>query len=148
MRDVILITGPPCSGKTTHAHRIADGHEIVDFDAIARELGSPAQHQHAARWIAPAEAETQARIDRIAADPNARAIVIRSAPKAQDRDTIARHLDANQVLLLNPGEKTCRARAAARPSGTRRAVGLWYWHYTRRTADSEVLTAASARVFD
>lgn len=38
-----VITGPPCGGKTQYARKHAlPGEVIVDFDAIAVELGSAA----------------------------------------------------------------------------------------------------------
>jgi hypothetical protein len=42
-----IVTGPPCSGKTTYVHQHAlPGHIIVDFDAIAQAVGSPVGHGH------------------------------------------------------------------------------------------------------
>lgn len=42
-----VITGPPCSGKTTYARQHAKpGDIIVDFDLIAQALGSPVTHGH------------------------------------------------------------------------------------------------------
>jgi hypothetical protein len=42
-----VITGPPCSGKTTYLRQHAlPGHLVVDFDAIAQALGSRVTHDH------------------------------------------------------------------------------------------------------
>lgn len=44
---VIAVVGPPCSGKTTYvAEHSKPGDVVVDFDAIARALGSPHEHRH------------------------------------------------------------------------------------------------------
>ena len=40
-----VITGPPCSGKSTYVREHAqDGDVLVDFDAIAQALGSAVAH--------------------------------------------------------------------------------------------------------
>lgn len=45
--QVVLICGPPCSGKTTLTKQLANpGDVVLDLDAIAQELGSPRQWMH------------------------------------------------------------------------------------------------------
>lgn len=47
MVNLTVITGPPCAGKSTYATQQAlPGDIIIDFDAIARALGSPVGHGH------------------------------------------------------------------------------------------------------
>lgn len=42
-----VITGAPCSGKSTYARRHAlPGDVIIDFDVIAQAFGSPVSHGH------------------------------------------------------------------------------------------------------
>ena len=42
-----VVTGPPCSGKTTYVQQnAARGDAVVDFDVIAQGLGSPVSHGH------------------------------------------------------------------------------------------------------
>lgn len=125
MRDVYLIAGPPCSGKTTFARELATDHEIVDYDEIA------GGHRE---FSAAVEAEVQSRIHRIATDPHARAVVIRSVPEGQKRQALVELLDA-RCYLINPGKAECLRRAVSRPSGTRKAIGLWYWKYTPSDCD-------------
>lgn len=44
---ITVITGPPCSGKSTYAREHARPGDItVDFDLIAQALGSPDSHDH------------------------------------------------------------------------------------------------------
>lgn len=44
-----VITGPPCSGKTTYLNEHAKPGDIrIDFDVIAQALGSPVSHGHGA----------------------------------------------------------------------------------------------------
>lgn len=49
-----VVTGPPCSGKSTHVTRHAQpGDVVIDFDRLAQALGSPTPHDHpdAVRWV-------------------------------------------------------------------------------------------------
>lgn len=42
-----VITGAPCSGKTTYVRTHAKaGDVIIDFDQLAKALGSPVEHEH------------------------------------------------------------------------------------------------------
>lgn len=42
-----VITGPPCSGKSTYAREHArPGDIVIDYDLIAQALGSPDSHDH------------------------------------------------------------------------------------------------------
>lgn len=42
-----VVTGPPCSGKTTYVREHArDGDIIIDFDNLAEALGSKVRHGH------------------------------------------------------------------------------------------------------
>jgi len=130
MRDVILVTGPPCSGKTSLAHFLADDHEVVDYDDIA---GGHRQFSE------DTEAEVQRRLDRIAADPEARAVVIRGLPIGADREQLADRLGASRVIVVTTPQRECRARAKReRPSGTQKAIGYWFWRFTPSEHDEHV----------
>lgn len=60
---ITVITGPPCSGKTTYARQHAmPGDLIVDFDAIAQALGSPVSHGHDEHYAETAAAAWSAAI--------------------------------------------------------------------------------------
>ena len=42
-----VITGAPCSGKTTYLNEHAQPGDVrIDFDTIAQALGSPVRHEH------------------------------------------------------------------------------------------------------
>ena len=44
---VVVVTGPPCSGKTHHVQEHRNpGDVVIDFDTLAHALGYP--HEHAA----------------------------------------------------------------------------------------------------
>jgi predicted kinase len=62
---ITVITGPPCSGKTTYARQHAQpGDVIIDFDVIAKALGSTAYHDHDPRIREITAAAWSAAVDR------------------------------------------------------------------------------------
>lgn len=129
---IVLLCGPPCAGKTTLAHQLAGpGDAILDYDDIARALGSPTWWSHPEPYRTTAEQHMQAAIaEAYAATGDGTAWVIRTAPRPGQRATLAQRWGA-QVYVLSPGEAECKRRAVAdqRPSGTRRSIGEWYHRY-------------------
>jgi predicted kinase len=130
---LVFLCGPPCSGKTTMAHTLAvleRGDVVIDYDDIARDLGSPDRWQHVEPWRTQAEQEMQHAITRAHhTTSTGTAWVIRTAPRPAHRQRLAQTYKA-PVYLLDPGEPVCRQRAAQRPSGTARSIGTWYHRYT------------------
>jgi predicted kinase len=46
---ITVVTGPPCSGKSTYVRTHAKpGDIVIDFDTLAQALGSPNPHDHTA----------------------------------------------------------------------------------------------------
>lgn len=140
---IVVLAGPPCSGKTTLAHRIAQPDDVLlDYDDIARALGSPAQWIHPEPYRTEAERVMQARIATAHAyRSDATAWVLRTAPRPSQRAAMARQWHA-VIYLLDPGEAECRRRAKAdgRPSGTGRRIGTWYWYYRPSHVDRDAST--------
>jgi len=121
-----VIIGPPCAGKSTYAREnAADGDVIVDFDAIAKALGSATEHD------APAEVRECAFAARTAAIEKAmtsgfEAWVIHTNPTPEQMDEY-RKAEADVVTLV-PDMETCleRAEADGRPERTIEAIRKWY----------------------
>lgn len=133
---VILIAGPPCAGKTTHALQLARGRDVVlDRDLIAQQLGSGRTHMHLARIARLAEQQMQARLDELRRSTRDGTLyVVRSLPGQHARQAwTARH--NARLVLLDPGIDEClrRAHQDARPRGTVSAIRQWY---ERNTAGS------------
>lgn len=122
---VTVVCGPPCSGKTTWVReRAQPGDLIVDYDDIARRLGSPRQHDHHPSFHKPVEAAIARAIAGIKQGRHARAWVIRSGV-ARAR-SIADELGGQLVILDESDEVlTARAQARANPAATIRAIQEW-----------------------
>lgn len=137
---IVLLCGPPCSGKSTLAHQLAGPDDVVlDYDDIARALGSPEAWQHAEPYRTLAEEHMQARIHAATQDQcDGTAWVIRSAPWPLMPARLAGALNAH-VYLLDPGKAVCLRRADQRPTGTRHAIGSWYYRYQPWAGDRDAL---------
>ena len=112
-----VITGPPCSGKTTYARQHAlPGHVIVDFDAIAQALGSPVTHGHDRHlWKVATEARAAAVRAAIAQHrQGATAWVIDSQPDEAARQSYQR-AGARIVDLTASREELHRRASENRP---------------------------------
>jgi hypothetical protein len=47
-----LVTGPPCSGKTSYVHRMRSELDVViDLDALMQALGSPVPYGHDSHYV-------------------------------------------------------------------------------------------------
>lgn len=138
MREVTLVTGPPCSGKSTHVTQHAsDGDLIVDFDTIARELGSPRPWIHPPEIRRRAEVLTRQRLSQVRAMTEGRAWIIRSVPNPGERQRLADWLHADHVLVLLPDTDTLQTRMRERPQPGRtlRGVNTWMRNYAPREGE-------------
>jgi hypothetical protein len=125
---VLIIAGPPCSGKTTLAQQLAGpGDVVLDRDDMARRLGSPRGWLHEYRYGRAAEEWMQRELRRLAWGVAGSAYVIRCLPRERDRIALAERLNAT-VRLLDPGMNECIRRAIAdgRPAGTVEGIRRWY----------------------
>lgn len=58
-----VVTGPPCSGKTTYvAEHAQPGDVTIDLDTLAQALGSPVHHGHSDTHTRVAQAARRAAI--------------------------------------------------------------------------------------
>ncbi len=121
-----VVIGPPCAGKSTYVRRMARSGDVrVDYDALARCLGSDRSHE-APRAVADvAYAARDAAVARCLAK-RWPAWVIHSRPGEEQMD--AYRQAGARLVLLDPGMDECLARCAAdgRPPGTDERIRDWY----------------------
>lgn len=123
---IIVITGPPCAGKTTYAtQRAGRGDLIIDYDRIAGALGSPNEHAHPPAHARTAQAAWHAAVG-AAVNAGAHAWIIHAQPGRRDL-TQYRQWRA-RIVVLDPGESTVRQRAidTGRPAATLTYIDQWY----------------------
>ena len=126
-RHVVLVCGPPCSGKTTYVReRMQPGDLVVDYDDIARRLGSRRTHGHDYRFHKKVEAVIARALAALEQGKHDRAWVIRSLPNDADRQALARRIGAEVVVLDEPDEVLlARARQRGNPAPTVAAIRQW-----------------------
>jgi len=123
---ITVITGPPCSGKTTYARQHAKpGDLIIDFDEIAQALGSPSTHEHPPH-IREVTAAAWAQAIRRAIELRKPAWIIDSRPKP---DRMERYRAARATIV--PLSATAdilhqRATDAGRPVIVHKQIDEWF----------------------
>lgn len=142
MRDVTLVSGPPCGGKSTYVNEHAgEGDLIVCLDALAQAAGSPFEHDHSLAHFAAARARWSELLDEVAAADDARAWVIRCAPLPAERVELARRVRADRTLvLLPPLEEALRRARVGRHPKIKGSIHWWYRRYEPGPGDT-LLTA-------
>lgn len=128
--EVVLVCGPPSSGKSTWVRSQAKpGDQVIDFDQLCRSLGSFARHDHPPHVRQLAKAMRRSLEDR-ASDHPGRTWVIRSLPRAEDRTAVAERLNARVVMhAVSTEEAIARARRDQRPAWTEQAIRGWWDNY-------------------
>jgi len=121
----VLVAGPPVSGKSTYVReRARPGDVVLDYDQIARDLGSPDPWDHPRGIQKAAEAEMQRRLADL--PPDRDAWIIRCAP-GPERVSLAEQIGADVVLLdVSADEAKARAERDGRPPWTPSAIDKWW----------------------
>lgn len=126
-RRVVLVVGPPGAGKSTWAHAHAGPDDtVVDFDDIARALGSRHAHRHDSGVVARAIAEQRRQERAVASMDEGTAYVVRVASNPQERAYLATRLRADEVRVIDPGRAAVEPHLVGRPESARREVDRWY----------------------
>jgi predicted kinase len=124
---ITVITGPPCSGKTTYLREHAKpGDIVIDFDALAVALGSTSPHDHDPRLREVTAAAWSAAVDRLTNGyPGARAWIVDSRP-TRTRQSAYQQARAKTVRLdASPAELHRRASADGRNQDAHRRIDEW-----------------------
>jgi 5-methylcytosine-specific restriction protein A len=151
MTQITIVCGPPCAGKNHHVDEHAGPDDVViDWDQIARELGSPRTHHHAKTMFDAIAREYDRRLAELEENPPAghRAWIIRGLPEQEERDAWAERFDADVVALVPPME-TCLQRARRRDHASYHewAIRRWYQRAGKMPAQAgpDPMPASSTR---
>lgn len=118
--DIMLVTGPPCAGKTRYVREHKHPDDIViDADLLAQALGSGSTHDHPGAIKALAAKLRDVATTEVVRSGR-RAWIISASPTAE-----AQILHSDSVCI-DPGIATCMARAEGRPHWTQEAIAEWY----------------------
>lgn len=116
-----VVTGAPCSGKSTFVREHAKpGDLVVDFDALARALGSPVAHEHSP-WACQVAATAWAEVVRLVMrrHDGERCWVVDSLPTPQRRwDYGLAGAELVTMRVADPAVLHQRADADGRPAST------------------------------
>ena len=124
---VHVITGPPCSGKTTYVREHAkDGDLRIDFDVIAQALGAADDHfADGIIWTA-AKSARKAAIETAFSYPVAESWVIHAIPTKEQLQEYREK--GAEITTLDPGYEVCMERAQRdnRPQHNIDGIRQWY----------------------
>lgn len=118
-QKVYLITGAPCSGKTTFAReRMEAGDVLVDIDDIWQQISGQARYvkPNAIKPIVFATRDAQEEAVRMRSGTWRNAFIIRSLPLAMDRKRMAERLGA-EVITIETSKEDCLERLRRNPQG-------------------------------
>ena len=122
-----VVTGPPCSGKSTYAWSRAQlGDIVIDFDRIAQALGSGSQHDHPdpVRWVAIAARRAAVNSAIIQHEKGATVWIVHSRIPAKDMERYVR--SGAEVVTLDEDKAELHARAAReRPDRWHQLIDEW-----------------------
>lgn len=137
---ITIVSGAPCSGKTTYVRERAGLDDIViDFDLIAQAFGSPVSHDHAPVHVELARIARRESIASILRLTDAGLWI----PDVWIVDTAPQHLALTRYAavgahfeLCDPGRDECLRRALAdnRPDWTIPEIHRWYDTHTQESA--------------
>lgn len=124
LAPVIVVAGPPCSGKTTYVQAHATpGDLVVDYDQLAAALGSPDTHDHP-EALHPFALEAREAVLARLRRPNH----LRRAWLVTTSHTPEQLVEAAEVIELEveQAEAHRRARAAGRPQLWHELIDDWF----------------------
>lgn len=119
-QKVYLITGAPCSGKTTYAReRMSAGDIILDIDDIWQQVTGLERYQkpNCARQIVFATRDAQEEQIKMRAGTWYNAFIIKSLPLKMDRERTAQNLNADEIIIMETPQEVCEERLQADPKG-------------------------------
>jgi HK97 family phage prohead protease len=125
MPSINVVVGPPCAGKSTYVKDHAQsGEVVVDYDLIAKALGSKEAHQSTGSVREVALSARMSAISRINRGIDDDAWIIHTNPNdnmVSEYKKVGAHF-----ILVDPGMDVCLARSKQRNESTESAIRAWY----------------------
>lgn len=124
---VVVVVGPPCAGKSTYVQGIRSvGNVVIDYDVIAKALGSSTPHGTTGAIRRVALAARRAAINKVLAGVEADAFIIHTMPSQEQVDEY--EAAGAEFRLIDPGKEEClrRAQEEGRPKDVLQAINRWY----------------------
>ena len=141
--SVVVVTGPPCGGKSTYVVRRAHrGDVVIDLDVIALALTTPGVPDHAySAWVAHvAIGARYGAISRaLSLDPRIGVWIIHTSPPP--RDLAVYRVAGARVVTVNSGKAVCLDRAAAMRPQAIPGIAAWYARRSGRSGSQDADTA-------
>jgi 5-methylcytosine-specific restriction protein A len=133
-RQVTLVCGPPCGGKSTLVTELAlEGDLVVCVDLLAQAEGSKVEHNHEGRLYGRAERRFQVLCREVRDNPDVTAYVVRCAPEPRMRADLFHQVGATRSIVLLPNiqvaAERARQRDAASYPATWAAIRSWYGRF-------------------
>ena len=131
LRQVTLVCGPPCGGKSTYVTDHAKPDDLIlCVDTLAQAEGSLVTHNHTGSHYGRAEKRFLELCRQVRSTQDVTAWVIRCAPEPQMRRDLAASVGATRSIVLLPNIQVAAARALERDPGsyqaTWAAIRSWY----------------------
>ena len=134
---VVMICGPPGSGKTTYAKSLmGDRDTLIDLDYILMEIsGLPLYHDQSVEYLNEAVRERNKRLSRLKNRKHGNCYFIAGYPRYSDRRKMAEMLGA-ETIILETDSYLCKERISkderrgqARKDSACKAVDQWWKNY-------------------
>lgn len=142
-----VISGAPCSGKSTYAWGKAQpGQLVIDHDRMAQAMNASDGHDAAGNALKATLKARDAAIGEALKHPDEEAYIIDSSPS---EERIAQYQEAGaDMITLDPGMDECIARAERdnRPEGTIQRIRRWYEQHEKGAAMRLVKSIGEASV--
>ena len=122
-----LVTGPPCSGKSTFVQRSRGELDVVvDLDVLAVALGSPAMHDHESVYVSLAIEARLAILRRLfKRGANANVWYLSCSPSLEEQLHLPHVM--NRVVMTTTREQCQQwALEAGRPETYRSLIDKWF----------------------
>jgi 5-methylcytosine-specific restriction protein A len=147
---VMLICGPPASGKSTYVREhVADGDTVIDFDAIRKIVGGQKWDQDP-RINAKAFAYRDKMIMGLADKRRGRAWLIAMAPAQDERRAWVQALGNVTEVIVLPSKAQCLAQLDGDPERAvtarlqRKAIDRWYAAYNGPASPTATVVGTTA----